>query len=187
MASYTADNEFSKDDLWKNLALLAQNGDKEAYSELLRDIIPFVKASLSGTLANPDWIEDISQEVLISVHKSLHSYSNDRPFKPWLNAIIKFRRTDFLRKHYKSRKTKEATQDSIEIFEQNVTFQDTSGELKDIEDAISALPEKQQKIFKMMKIEGYSAKEVANEMDMSVSAVKVAAHRTTNKLKDMLG
>lgn len=181
------DENLTQGGLWKELAEKAQNGDQRAYAELLKDILPFIKGRIAGGLANPDWVEDIAQEILISVHKSLGTYSTDRPFKPWLNAIIQFRKTDFLRKHYKTKKTKEATKEKVDIFEEDVTFQHTSGELKDIENAMSTLPEKQKKIFTMLKIEGYSAKEVANEMDMSVSAVKVSAHRTTAKLKDMLG
>ena len=41
-------------------------------------------------------------------------------------------------------------------------------------------------IFTMIKIEGYTAKEVANTMGVSESAVKVAAHRTSIKLKGIL-
>ena len=59
--------------------------------------------------------------------------------------------------------------------------------MKDIESALADLPENQRKVFEMIKIHGYSAKEVADEMGMSVSAVKVSAHRTMNKLKDRLG
>lgn len=178
--------ELSKDELWQALAAEAQSGDKRAYATLLHDISPFIKSVIAGSLSNKDWVDDITQDVLISVHKSLNSYSPERPFKPWLKAIIQFRRTDLLRKHYKEKRTKESAKENTAIFSQNVTFQDTSGELKDIEKAMDTLPDKQKIIFRMMKIEGYSAKEVAREMDMSVSAVKVAAHRTTNKLKDIL-
>ncbi len=177
----------NQDDEWRALALSAQGGDQRAYATLLNALVPFIKGRISGGLANPDWVDDITQDVLISVHKSLDSYSSDRAFKPWLNAIIQFRRTDFLRKHYKGKKVKESTAEKTEIFSEDVTFSAHAGELKDIEGAIGSLPGKQQKIFRLMKIEGYSAKEVAAEMGMSVSAVKVSAHRTTTKLKKMLG
>lgn len=183
-----ASSQYSdQDEEWRAFIILAQGGDKRAYSSLLNAIVPFIKARIAGGLSNPDWVDDITQDVLISVHKSLGTYSSDRPFKPWLNAIIQFRRTDFLRKHYKGKKVKESSANNTEIFSKNVTSSLYAGELKDIEGAIASFPEKQQKIFKMMKVEGYSAKEVAQEMDMSVSAVKVSAHRTTTKLKEMLG
>ncbi len=172
---------------WKELAVKAQDGDKRAYSTLLTEILPFIKASIISGLANPDWADDIAQDVLISVHKSLNSYSNDRPFKPWLKAIISFRRTDFLRKHYKIKEINERGQINAETLSEKVTFQTDLSELSYIEGAILTLPVKQQQIFKMIKVEGYSAKEVAQEMQMSVSAVKVSVHRSVNKLKKILG
>ena len=179
-------NDIPKDELWRDLAAKAQSGDKRAYSALLTDIVPFIKSRIAGGLANPDWIDDVTQDVLISIHKSLNSYSSDRPFKPWLGAIIQFRKTDFLRKHYKIKRTKESSLENAEIFLQNVTFGSGYDELRDIEAALQTLPKKQQQIFTMMKVEGYSAKEVAKEMQMSVSAVKVSAHRSAKKLKDIL-
>tara|TARA_R110002095_G_scaffold134742_1_gene116809 strand:+ start:1402 stop:1965 length:564 start_codon:yes stop_codon:yes gene_type:complete len=181
------DMELSQDEIWIGLAKKSQSGDKRAYNRLLTELVPYIKMRISGSLANPDWVEEIAQEVLISVHKSLNSYSADRPLKPWLNAIIQFRRTDFLRKHYKHRNVKEKSQENAAIYNENVTSNSHIGELKDIESAMASLPEKQQTIFRLMKIEGYSAIEVAKKMDMSVSAVKVSAHRTAGKLKDMLG
>ncbi len=180
------DQQKSQGDIWNELAVQSQSGNKRAYNRLLSEMVPYIKMRISNSLANPDWVEDITQEVLISVHKSLNSYSSDRSFKPWLNAIIQFRRTDFLRKHYKHKNVKEVTHENSEIFSNNVTKNEHAGELKDIEAAMESLPDKQQKIFRLMKIEGYSAKEVAKEMDMSVSAVKVSAHRTAGKLKDIL-
>lgn len=178
----TTDQEQS----WEDLALLSQEGDKRAYSTLLRSLTPYIYAVLSQSVANPEWADDIVQDVLVSVHKSLKTYSADRPFKPWLRSIIQFRKTDFLRQHYKRSTVRESAQANSEIHGTDVTYQPDIGELKDIEAAIASFPKKQQIIFKMLKIEGYSAKEVAKEMDMSVSAVKVSAHRTSNKLKELL-
>ncbi len=179
-------NDIPKDELWRDLVIKAQSGDKRAYSELLTDIVPFIKSRIAGGLANPDWVDDITQDVLMSVHRSLNSYIPDRPFKPWLGAIIQFRKTDFLRKHYKIKRTKESSLEDAEIFSKNVTFPSGYDELRDIEDALCSLPKKQRKIFTMIKVEGYSAKEVAKEMEMSVSAVKVSAHRSAKKMKDIL-
>lgn len=171
---------------WKGWAVQAQAGDKAAYNNLLKEIVPFVRNYVAGSLANPDWADDIVQEVLISVHKSLATYRPDRPFKPWLMAIVSFRRTDFLRKHYSARGDRKTSLDNPDFMQAHVTNPAHAGEYKDIETVLSELPEKQRKVFEMIKIQGYTAKEVAGEMGMSVSAVKVSAHRTTNKLKDRL-
>ncbi len=187
MAPVNENTKTPKEDVWRNWAVEAQKGDKRTYNTLLKELAPFIRNYLVGGLANPDWADDITQEVLLSVHKSLGTYSPERPFRPWLMAIVNFRRTDFLRKHYNSRGNKQTPLDDINFQKTHVTNPTHAGEFKDIERALGELPEKQRKVFEMMKIQGFTAKEVAEEMGMSVSAVKVSAHRTTNKLKEKLG
>lgn len=177
----------SPPDDWSILAKAAQAGDKHAYRKLLSEIAPYIRNVLTPSLANADAADDIAQEVLISVHKSLKTYSADKNFKPWLSAIINFRRTDYLRKYYSKRDDHKTSLDNPEYIVANVTNSNHAGELKDIESALSELPEKQRQIFQLMKIEGYTAEEVANKMDMNVSAVKVSAHRTKERLKGALG
>lgn len=177
---------FSEEKNWQHLAAAAQSGDKQAYNQLLHAILPYIQNFLRPSLANADWIDDVTQDVLISVHKSLHTYSPERPFKPWLTSIISFRRTDYLRKHYNRRTDKQTSLDNPEFINEHVTETAHSGELKDIEHALNSLPYKQRLIFTKIRIEGYTAKEVASSMGMSESAVKVSAHRTGIKLKDML-
>jgi len=153
----------------------------------LQAIAPYTRNVIIKGLSNPDAAEEIVQEVLLSVHKSFSSYSPERPFKPWLMAIINFRRTDYLRKHYAQREDKTTTiEENYEFEATNVTTPRFSGELKDVESALNALSEDNRKIFQMIKIEGYSAKEVAEKMGMNESAVKVSAHRTMKKLQEEL-
>ena len=178
-----------KDDArrWQELARLAQEGDKKAYHRLLKELVPYIQNVLRGSLANPDWVEDITQNVLVSMHKSFHTYAPERPFKPWLLAILSFRKTDFLRQHYKNKENKHVPTDDLNFQKTHVTNPAHMGELKDMEYAMQSLPEKQRHIFKRVRIEGYSMQEVADEMDMSLSAVKVSVHRSTGKIKEMLG
>ncbi|MDB2682649.1 RNA polymerase sigma factor [Alphaproteobacteria bacterium] len=177
----------SQSQLWSDLAAKAQTGDKRAYEQLLKDILPFIQNVIRGRLANPDWVDDITQDALMSVHKSLKTYDPKMPFRPWLMAIVSFRRTDYLRKHYRTRDQKQLSSDMAEFQGSSVTNPTHAGEYKDIEAALGELPEKQRKIFQMVKIQGYSIEEVANEMNMNASAVKVSAHRTMKKLQKRLG
>ncbi|MEM6781549.1 MAG: RNA polymerase sigma factor [Pseudomonadota bacterium] len=180
-----ADNQFDAE-FWSEYAQAAQGGDKKAYNKLLTGIAPYIRNILAKSLSNQDAIDDVVQEVLISVHKSLKTYNPERPFKPWLYSIISFRRTDYLRKYYAGRDNKTAPLEHADFSDFGVTNTNHSGEYKDIEAALAQLPEQQRRIFTMIKIEGYTAQEVANEMDMKESAVKVSAHRTMKKLKGLL-
>ncbi|HBR69932.1 MAG TPA: hypothetical protein DEA55_11210, partial [Rhodospirillaceae bacterium] len=104
-----------QDEEWNGWAAAAQQGDKRAYAALLKGIAPFIRGMITGGLANADWADDIVQEVLISVHKSLHTWSPDRPFRPWLAAIASFRKADFLRRHYGARGDRKISLDDADF------------------------------------------------------------------------
>ena len=55
-----------------------------------------------------------------------------------------------------------------------------------ISEEVEKLPEKQASILRLMHHEGFTAKEIAEKMGMKVSAVKVAAHRAYNILRNKL-
>lgn len=177
----------SQEQQWSQWAAEAQAGDQKAYHQLLKSITPYIQGSMNRSLANPDWVDDLTQNVLISIHKSLGTYSPDRPFKPWLGAIMNFRQKDFLRAYYSRRGDKSMPYEEEFLQSQHVTNPTHAGEYKDVEAALAELPDKQRKVFQLIKIEGYTAKEVAKRLNMTVSAVKVSAHRTTKKLKAKLG
>ncbi|MCB9984006.1 MAG: sigma-70 family RNA polymerase sigma factor [Rhodospirillales bacterium] len=182
-----SNNQPTDEQRWRDYALKAQAGDKLAYNQLLKEISSFTQNYILRSLANPEWAEDIAQDVLLSVHKSLNTYSPDRPFRPWLMSIIHFRRTDFLRKHYSARQNRQTTLDDFDFQKAHVTNPAHAGEYKDIEAALQTLPKDQRTVFEMIKIHGYSTREVAGKTGMSESAVKVSAHRTAKKLKEILG
>lgn len=169
---------------WRDLAIRAQMGDRESYAVLLKEIASYCRSYLIPRLANPDWADDITQDVLLSIHKSLATYAPDRPFKPWLMAIVGFRKADYLRKHYARHNDRTVTlsNEEMDMCPSFVTNPAYSGELKDIEAQLDKLPKKQRRIFERIRIYGYTAEEVAREMGMSVSAVKVSVHRARKKM-----
>lgn len=169
---------------WGDWARAAQEGDKKAYNRLLSAVFPYVRNVVMGRLSNPEWAEDIAQDVLLSIHKSLHTYDPARPFVPWLMAIVNFRRTDYLRAHYAARRNTHTDLDDPAFERQHVTESPYAGELKDMEAALAGLPEKQRRLFELVRVEGYSMEEAAGIMKMGLSAVKVSIHRTLKKLQE---
>lgn len=163
----------------------AQSGDQGSYRQLLTEIAPFIQRALAKTLSRKEQAEDITQEILLSVHKAMNTYDPARPFMPWLMAIVNFRRTDFLRSHYAARDNLSAPLEDLDL--QDVTFDGHEGEYKDIENALTSLSPKQREIFDLVKMKGYTAKEASARTGMSVAAVKVSVHRSLQKLKEKLG
>ncbi len=156
-------------------------GDKVSYARFLTEISPLLRRMIQVKVPASD-AEDVLQEVLISIHKARHTYDGKRPVMPWLAAITHFRVTDYLRKHYASMKHQTIDIEDVKEFLSNVTQNDTSPE--GIEELLKDVPEKQKRILIMMHVEGFTARQVGEQLNMNESAVKVAAHRALKKIRE---
>jgi RNA polymerase sigma-70 factor (ECF subfamily) len=76
----------------------AQAGDRTAYETLLRDCIPFIKRVARGQGVRPDFIDDVVQETLLTVHRARQTYDPNRSFTAWLRTIAQRRAIDGLRR-----------------------------------------------------------------------------------------
>ena len=79
----------------------AQGGDALAYQALLRACVPFAAAAARRHGVPPDRVEDVVQDVLLTVHRARATYDPQRPFLPWLRAIAQRRAIDALRRRYR--------------------------------------------------------------------------------------
>ena len=160
-------------------------GDQVAYAKVLHTTAQLLRPFLSKRLLFANDVDDVLQEILVSIHKARHTYDGQRPYTPWVYAIAKFRLQDYLRSHYADHikhaldiadLENELTQD---VTETAISYESISGE-------IAKLPEKQAAILQLLHQEGYTAKEVAAKLGMNESAVKVAAHRAYKVLRKRL-
>jgi RNA polymerase sigma-70 factor, ECF subfamily len=160
-------------------------GDKAAYAELLRETARLLRPYFSKRLSFESEVDDLLQETLISIHKARHTYDGQRPYKPWVYAIAKFRLQDFLRMHYADQLRHAQELSGLESDSQDdVTVTGISYE--SISAVVEKLPEKQAAIVRLLHHDGYTAREVAEKLGMSESAVKVAAHRAYKILRQTL-
>ncbi len=163
----------------------ALTGDKQAYSDILRETARFLRPFLAKRLSHHAELDDLLQEILLSVHKARHTYDGERPYKPWVFAIAKFRLLDHLRAHYADH-----LHHAVELSDvENNLFEDvteSSLSYESIREEIHLLPEKQATILQLIHQQGYTAKEVAAKIGMNESAVKVAAHRAYKVLRKIL-
>jgi RNA polymerase sigma factor (sigma-70 family) len=76
----------------------AQDGDAGAYRHVLRASVPLAAAAARYQGVPPDLVDDVVQDVLVTLHRSLATYDAERPFAPWLRAIATRRAIDALRR-----------------------------------------------------------------------------------------
>ena len=166
------------------LLLAGLGGDQAAYGKFLSTITPMLRRMVSKKLAQVD-VEDVVQEILISIHKARHTYDGARPIMPWLASIASFRITDHLRKHYSQMRHQTCDITDYENILHDVTEEASNNE--SVDELLKDTPEKHKRILTLMHVEGYTAKEIGKQMGMNESAVKVAAHRAIKKIREKFG
>lgn len=163
----------------------AQQGDKRAYGELLTTLTRFFSDFLLRKVPPRDR-DDVVQDILLSLHKARHTYSPDRPFMPWVMAIARYRLHDHWRLHYRHDALNTGNIDDVaENLGRDVT--ETYEISEDVRRAMKGLNEKQKQVVAQMYGQDLNVQEVADNLKMSVSAVKVTAHRAYKVLRGKLG
>lgn len=168
----------------------AQAGDAQAYARLLRDVTPRLHRIVRRQrqfLPAAD-IEDLVQDILISLHAVRTTYDPGRPFMPWLTTIARNRLVDGARR-YARQKAHE-----VNVDEYPVTFSEegtnTDSELyrdpEALKQAIQDLPPGQREAVEMLKLREMSLKEAAAASGTSVGALKVSVHRAMGALRKAL-
>lgn len=166
-----------------------QDGDAQAYLQLLKRITPRLQQMVRAQRRFLDAadIDDIVQEILISLHAVRATYDPGRPFIPWLMAIARNRLADSGRRRARQRAYE------VQVDELPVTFSEdqtnilnTYGDPEALRRAIKALPPGQQEAVEMLKLREMSLKEAASASGISTGALKVSMHRAMTTLRKVL-
>jgi len=167
----------------------AQQGDAVAYTTLLEAIAPRIRQIVGARrhFAGQHAVEDLVQDVLLSVHSVRATYDASRPFGPWLLALIRNRLADGARRY--ARHSREIGVDDLDVTFAARGPNSSDGRYGDPEamlQAIDRLPPGQRQAVELMKLKGLSLKEAAAESGLSVAALKVATHRAIASLRRAL-
>jgi RNA polymerase sigma factor (sigma-70 family) len=160
----------------------AQEGDAEAYRALLHDIAPVVARWLRRWVADPDDIDDLAQDTLMTVHRARHTYDPSRPLEPWLFAIARHVAAD----HLQRRRIRLARELSVGAVPPAAAVAEGDPERR-LEEVLARLPARQREAFELLKLEGLSLEEGAARAGTTVGALKVRAHRAYRAIKALLG
>jgi RNA polymerase sigma-70 factor (ECF subfamily) len=141
----------------------------------------FARARVGDAL----WVDDVVQETLIAIHGARQTYDVTRPFGPWFYAIASSRLIDALRRE-KRVAAREVSSDVLP----EVAAAGASEENLDVEAihaAVASLPPRQREVIEQLKFKDRSVRDVAGQLKMTESAVKVTAHRGYRVLRRLLG
>jgi RNA polymerase sigma-70 factor, ECF subfamily len=165
----------------------AQRGDQAAYDEVLRLAAREARGFVARRVGGVDWVEDVVQEALITIHKARHTYDPTRPFGPWFYAIVNSRLIDALRSK-KRVGSREVVDEAVLASHAAPRPAAADGDVREtLARAVAGLPRVQREIVSLLKYEDLSVRDVARRMGMSEAAVKASAHRGYKLLRRTVG
>jgi RNA polymerase sigma-70 factor, ECF subfamily len=159
----------------------ARSGDRESFHALFKEIGPLITRFLRRHLIDRAELEDVCQEVLIAVYKSRHTYDAERPFEPWLFAIVRKVSSEHLRRSRRQTASQVYTDDVPEI-----PTEDTPSLALELRDALKQLPPAQMEALKLTKLLGLTVEEASRRAETTVGSMKVRVHRAYESLKRSL-
>lgn len=179
-------------DRFARLMRATQAGDGAAYATLLRELVPVLRRVVRarGRLTNDADVEDVVQEILLSVHSVRATYDPGRPFLPWLLAIARNRLLDALRRQHRT------VGREVGLEDETVTFWELGanpeagsvgpGDADMLHRAIEELPDGQRQAITLLKLQGLSLRQASVATGLTAGALKVATHRAMVALRRKL-
>jgi len=152
---------------------------REYYAPLCRYCIQFVRRH--------EIAEEIVQEQFISLWEKREAIDIHTSINAYLYKSIKNKSIDYLKSKYAKLKFDETNE--LVIIEDNNNPQENI-ELKEtsriLESAINQLPEKCYAVFSLSRFGGFSNKEIAAELNISIKTVENQVTIAIRKIKDFL-
>jgi len=176
----------------KAWAIQAQQGSDEAFTQIVETYQKPVYNLCYRMLGEPGAAEDAAQETFLRVYQNLHRYDPSRAFGTWILSIAAHYCIDLLRKKKFVMFSMDAENDDGMEFElPDASAPDPEAEsvkrelhrrlhllLKDLDDTDRAA-------VIMRYWHDFSEKEIAQSLDLTVSAVKSRLHRSRKALAGM--
>jgi RNA polymerase sigma-70 factor, ECF subfamily len=170
----------------RELVTRAQNGDRNAFSELVRTHSQGVLNVIYRMCGSMQVAEDAAQEAFIQAWMELSSYRPKSSLRNWLYRIAVNTAIDMLRKE--KRILPGAVEDMSLTDAQagpEATF--LSGEQTElVQEAISTLPDASRAVLILREYEGLSYKEIADSLDIPVGTVMSRLNYARKLLKEKL-
>ncbi len=165
----------------------AQAGDRPAYAALLRDCVPVIQAVARRQGVAPSRVDDVVQEVLLTVHRVRHTYDPARSFTAWLRVIAQRRTVDLLRRQGRQSARElhvplayEGHSDPAANPERSL---EQGREADVLRAAIAALPAGQREAVEQLGLQERTLAEAAGATGRTTGALKVNLHRALKALR----
>jgi RNA polymerase sigma-70 factor (ECF subfamily) len=178
----------------------AQEGDRDAFRELVENYQRKVYSICYGMLKDNDDALDVSQEVFVKVYRYLEKFNHQSSFYTWLYRITHNTCIDYIRKNTRVRKVEyddRIGRDADEIEGGEHVLPSTLGlnpdkvygrkELREkMLEALETLSEKHRTILILREVEGLSYEEMAEVLNISKGTVMSRLYHARRYFQDAI-
>ena len=167
-------------DDWAHLLRAANRGDTAAYAAFLAALAPVLRGIVRARAGRIDAAlrEDIVQEVLLTVHLKRHTWAEDRPVRPWVYAITRYKIVDALR--LRGRDITMPVEDFADILPAEADADPFAA--RDTDRMLDQLDERSRNILRAVAYEQTKLADLGPRFGLSEGAARVAVHRALGKL-----
>lgn len=160
------------------------DGDKSAFQVLVKRHKEKVRNIIYMTMNNSAMVDDIAQDVFITIYKNLKHFRFESLFTTWLYRITVNKCKDYIRR-MNVRKIFSPLDDGFDVSEHQTPVENNDIS-KIVMDAISKLPVKLKMPLILKDIEGFSYQEISETLNCEMGTVKSRIFRGREKLKEIL-
>ncbi len=171
------------------LLALYQNGDEEAFKEIVNRYKNPLYGFLRRFLNQQDLVEDVFQDTFLQLYISKDSFDQGRPLRPWLFTIAANKAKDALRKIQRHSTVSlgaiadsgDATVDDVVNIlssydltpDKEVSDDETKAQVREI---IAQMPDNLKAILILAYFEQFSYKQMAEILSIPIGTVKSRLH-----------
>lgn len=167
----------------ENLVAGLKARDRQAYAALYDNYGPALYGIIHKMVNNEATAEDLMQDCLVKVWKSIHSYDAGRgAFFTWLLNIARYTTIDYLRSKGFKQQQKIYNADLYEYTHENqVSLPDA--DRVGLKSLVQKLDPKYQKIIDLVYFWGYTQEEVSGILEIPLGTVKSRTRHALNELR----
>lgn len=161
-----------------------QDGDNEAFGEIVRRMNRYVFKTALRFLRSIEDAEDLTQEIFLKLYNSLINFEFRSDLKTYLYkmvsnaAAVYYKRKDRLKEKYSIMVQKEWQKEKLP--DEKIEEEET---LEDLENAIASLSKKYKEIILLKDFQQLSYKEISEKLNITENAAKMRHFHALKMLK----
>jgi len=132
---------------------------------------------------HPDSAVEVFNSAMMKVFQSLKSYSGEAALGAWVRRVVVNTCIDYLRKETRFQSQKPQLETSQFHYNQNIISELSAEEILSL---VHKLPETHQLVFNLYVLEGFTHKEIAERLSISVGTSKWYLNKARGILKTEL-